>query len=248
MKKKRVNWEVGLYRYNLSDKQATYPRVQLRGTVTLKELAAIMEKRTGIYKAENTYAILSIMEKIIEDCLIEGFAVSGHLGTLTPTVTGLWGYDRIQPSVREQNKAVIRYAMSPRLKEHLADPLFKTIPRRETGPTCSHVENIYAVNDGRQEWHSRDVLIIKGSHLLMNGDDPTRGLYFINAETNETAAHITPDAMLQNTRSVIMATIPALPTGNYRLRVISQCTTSSRPLHPPQCGQKKKPLMIKNMN
>lgn len=77
MEKKRVNWEVGLYRYNLSEKLETYPRVQLRGTVTLQELADVMEKRTGIYKAENTRAILSIMEKIIEDYLIEGYAVSG---------------------------------------------------------------------------------------------------------------------------------------------------------------------------
>lgn len=245
MEKKRVNWEVGLYRYNLSEKLETYPRVQLRGTVTLQELADVMEKRTGIYKAENTRAILSIMEKIIEDYLIEGYAVSGNLGTLTPTVTGMWGHDRIQPAVREQNKAVIRYAMSSRLKEDLANPLFRTIPRRETGPTCSNVNNVYAANDGRQEWHPRDVLIIKGSHLLMNGDHPDRGLYFINAETNEAAAHITPDTMLQNTRSVIMATIPALPPGNYRLRVVSQCTTSPRPLHTPQTGETKQAWHIK---
>lgn len=47
------------------------------------------------------------MTDLVEEYLLEGFSVTGELGTLTPTVTGLWDFDRIQPTARAKNKAEV---------------------------------------------------------------------------------------------------------------------------------------------
>lgn len=236
-KKKRVEWGVGLYPYNLSDEPVYYPRVSQRGSVTLDELAAELERRTGIYRRDSVKAIVSIMESIIEDYLIDGYAVSGKLGTLSPSVTGMWNFDRLSPAARAENRAVVRYTMSPHMKESFDNPLFHTTVRGVTGPSIGDIKNMYALSDGRETWRSRDLLIISGRYLLMNGDLPERGLYFIDAVTGEVAAHLRPEDLLQHGRCEIIARVPELPDGRYRLRIVSQCTTSPRPLRHPKTAE-----------
>lgn len=243
MKKKRVEWSVGLYPYNLSEKRVTVPRVQLRGTVTLEQLAEEMERRTGIYRRDNIRAIVSIMESIIEDFLIDGYAVSGKLGTLTPCVTGIWNDNRLSPKARAQNKAVARYAMSQQLKKSFADPLFTESRRRQTGPNIGSVRNTAADYEQRDHWMPDDDLLISGKALLMNGDDPERGVYFVDAETGESVAHVKPER-LWCTRSQMIVRIPDIPAGRYRLRIVSQCTTTKRPLNKPHTGDSSQVWVI----
>ena len=67
--------------------------------------------------------------------------------------------------------------------------------------------------------------------LLMNGDLPERGLYYLNAETGATVCHIPAEQLSINTRSEIITIVPKdLPAGRYKLRIVSQCTTSPRPM------------------
>lgn len=238
MKDKRVKWTVGLYPYNLSDKHELYPRVNLRGTVTLDELAVVLERRTGIHRKENVRAVLSLMASLTEEYLVEGFAVAGPLGTLTPGVTGMWNFDRLKPQARAENQAVVNFTASGRLKASLANPLFRVSQRRRTGLVIGKVCNRYAVAEERQEWFPGDLLVIEGGLLLMNGDDPARGLYFISTDGNNKDVQILPSDFLLNSRSQIMIRIPGvMPAGEYGLRVVSQCTTSPRPLQKPHTYQ-----------
>ena len=76
-----------------------------------------------------------------------------------------------------------------------------------------------------------NAIIIQGDLLLMNGDLPERGLYYLNAETGATVCHIPAEQLSINTRSEIITIVPKdLPAGRYRLRIVSQCTTSPRPM------------------
>lgn len=73
--------------------------------------------------------------------------------------------------------------------------------------------------------------ILRGFMLLMNGDLPERGVYFLDAATGRTVAHISPDELAVSSRSRIVGIVPEeLPAGEYQVKVVSQCTTGPRPM------------------
>lgn len=137
--KKRAEWQVRLYSSNYKDAKGTYARMVLRGNVSLDQLAERLEERTGVYRADSTRAIIGLMTDLVEEYLLEGFSVTGELGTLTPTVTGLWDFDRIQPTARAKNKAEVCFSTSARLKKQLKDPLFHQGSNYRQGPRLDPV-------------------------------------------------------------------------------------------------------------
>ena len=75
------------------------------------------------------------------------------------------------------------------------------------------------------------IVFIYGQQLLMNGDLPERGVYLLRADTMDVACHLTPDTFALCTRGRIALQLPAdLAPGQYRLKVVSQCSTSPKPL------------------
>ena len=65
----------------------------------------------------------------------------------------------------------------------------------------------------------------------MNGDLPEPGVYLLRADTMDVACHLTPDTFALCTRGRIALQLPAdLAPGQYRLKVVSQCSTSPKPL------------------
>lgn len=231
MKDKRVTWQVLLRKYNLDPhKDEFYPQVLLMDRISVDQLIRRIVAAGSEYKLETYLAIAHRLEREIRDYLIEGYAISSSLGTLTPTVTGMWNFDRIDPDARAQNKATLNYTMSKELKESFANPLFHAVGSRTSRLAIGHVINPRH-RDVEAIASPGEYLILEGRLLLMNGELPERGLYFVDEETEEDAAFIRPEDMLLNTRSIIHIQVPGdLPIGTYRLRVVSQCTTGPRPL------------------
>lgn len=75
--KKRVEWGVRLQHYNLKESDDLHPRVVLRGTLDVHDLALILEERSrGIYRAARaqnqtslSYALSTELKKAFEDPL-----------------------------------------------------------------------------------------------------------------------------------------------------------------------------------
>ena len=172
-----------------------------------------------------------LMDGII-DCLMDGIAVNLPIGRLTPAVSGVWQTRRRYDStVRAENEAFINYTMSTRLRKALSDPLLDAV---EKGG--SRRLYILGVEDSNSKTQNEKltpggVLVVHGSMLLMNGDLPERGLYFLNAETGAIVRHLPAEQLSINTRSEIITIIPPdLPAGRYKLRIVSQCSTSPKPM------------------
>lgn len=234
MDKKRAEWRVRLYASNFENIKGTFARIALNGNRSLDELADELERRSGLYRADTTRAIMSLMSDLVEEYLLKGYAVTGELGTLTPTVTGLWDYDRLSPSARAKNKAEIRFIPSKRMKKGLKNALLHETSRAKQGPRFNPVSR-FDINDKWEYVMKPDALIlIEGIHLLMNGDDPTCGFYILDSETEEVARFFPREEILLNSRSQLMVQLKGeLPPGRYRFRVVSQCTTSPNPLREP---------------
>lgn len=238
MKKKRVEWSVSLYRCNIGEKKGQlYPRVNLRGTLNVEDLLdSIVEDRSELRWDTLRSAAYQLFSKM-EEMVIEGYAVSTPMGTLTPSVNGMWNFNRIDPEARAENKATLNYTMSKELKEAFANPLFRKTATPESKP---RIYSVRIMAEGKDEGWVRqgDAILIEGKLLLMNGELPSRGLYLIEAETGAQAAFIPPSEFLLNARSNICCRIPeGVPPGEYKLRVMSQCTTNPKPMQQVAVGE-----------
>lgn len=234
-KKKRPVWYISLHSYNFGNRDEKHPRVLLRGTLTLEDLVHELQKRIGGPRNEEyLYSISSMLMNVAEEALIEGFAINTPLGTLRPTVTGLWSPDRIQPQARHLNTAAVSYSMSKRLKTALADPLFYERTRRTTsGPVILETKDMGNHQSGGTLTPG-SLLIVKGRQLLMNGDSPHRGVEIVDSVTKEAVMFIPASELQLNTRSSFILPVPSdLPEGEYLLAVTSQCCTKPTPLLSP---------------
>lgn len=234
MEKRRAEWRVQLRSSNYKNVEGTYARVDLKGNLTTDQLAEIMVERNPYYPIDTVQAITSQMADLMEEFLLKGYSISGEMGTLMPTVTGPWDFDRIQPAARAKNKAEVRFSMSKRLKKQLEDPLFHPVTGRKQGPMLNPA-NRFPMNDKWEFVMKPDSpIFLTGNRLLMNGDDPSCGFYLIDAETGEVCRFFPREELLFNSRTQIMVKLNGeLPPGLYRFRVISQCTTSNIPLQKP---------------
>lgn len=237
MEKKRVEWKVNLYPYNLGEKKGElYPVVALRGTVDLEGVIdAVIAERSELRRETLRSVAHQLMEKA-EDLLMEGFAVSTPLGILTPSVTGMWNANRLSSGARAENKAVLNYTMSGGLKKAFANPLLQERKRPDAGPRMYRVIDLATgAQDGSLTPGS--LFRVSGQLLLMNGDLPERGLYLCDRDTGREAAFIPANEFPMNSRSEIYARLPEdVPPGQYTLKVLSQCTTNPRAMKAAAAG------------
>lgn len=234
MGKKRAEWNVRLYPSNLTGVEGTLVRVAQSGTLSLDDLADLLEKRTGGYRSDTTRAIISMLTDLVEEKLLEGYAVSSGIGTLVPAVDGCWDYNRIQPKARAKNSAKVNFKPSLRLKKSLKNPLFHSVEGITQGPLFDP-EMRFPLNESNERVMPSDALVyLKGRRLLMNGDDPSCGFYILDAESGEVCRFFPREEIHVNTRGMLMVKLNGeVPPGLYKFRVVSQCTTNSRPLKKP---------------
>lgn len=232
MKKKRAEWKVKLRRSNFKMHRGELaPQVILTQKYKLNGvLERITKNGCGLSYGTLKLAADLLMNEI-EDCLLEGSAVNLPIGILTPGVKGLWQVsERYDPKVRAQNEAVINYKMSAELRKALKDPLLvaENISSRRVAISTVNDQGSGTINE---RLTPGSVIILQGDMLLMNGDLPERGLYFLNAETGEMVCHLPAEKLSINTRSQIITLVPQdLPAGRYKLRIVSQCSTSPKPM------------------
>lgn len=234
-KKRRVEWAVRLHHYNLKEGNNLHPRVVLRGTLGLEDLAQRVEWRTrGLYKAEETVIIAHKLMEAAIDALVDGYALNTSLGRLTPVVTGMWSFARLSPAARAANKASVSYALSRELKDAFSNPLFHDEVPPDRGPDVFLVHDMESNSDNRRITPGGYVWL-KGRHLLMNGDSPERGVELLEAETGRVVRRYTAEELTHSaTRSRMLLRLPDdLADGLYRLAVTSQCTTKPTPLKKP---------------
>lgn len=233
-----MEWSVSLYRCNIGDRKGNlYPRVNVRRTLDVEDLLdEIVADRSELRRETLRSAAYQLFSKI-EELAIEGYAISTPIGTLTPSVSGMWNPNRLDPDARAENKATLNYTMSKELKAAFANPLFRKTATPESKP---RIFSVRIMAEGNAEGWARpgDAIFIKGKLLLMNGELPARGLYLIEAETGKQAAFIPPEEFLLNARSNIMCRIPeGVPPRDYKLRVMSQCTTNPKPMQQIAIGE-----------
>lgn len=234
MRKKRAEWKVTLRESNYGQHQSSelVPKIVLTDTLTLDQvIARRVTEHACALNAETLRHAAALLADAVEAHLLAGCAVSTPLGTLTPAVTGVWSADRLLPEERQKNEATVRFRPSPRLKRALADPLLEDVGRGARWQLSIDSVDDVASGTRNERLTPGRAAIVRGRMLLMNGDRPERGVYLEEADTGRTVCHLTPDTFIENTRTRIVLQLPeSLPEGEYRMRVVSQCTTHPAPM------------------
>ena len=105
--KKRVEWGVRLQHYNLKESDDLHPRVVLRGTLDVHDLALILEERSrGIYRAADTELIVNQLMSVARDALVDGYALNTPMGRLTPVVRGISTVSTLPPAHRTRHRSL----------------------------------------------------------------------------------------------------------------------------------------------
>ena len=87
---------------------------------------------------------------------------------------------------------------------------------------------------------AKGVVEVRGYNLKIEGDDPTCGLWFIDDAGNE---HKTV-YIIENKPARIIAMIPNLDNGNYRIKVVTQFSVGGRFLRTPKVFVYPKNLQV----
>lgn len=215
--------------YELQGKREQVPLLRIRGTVQDGEIAAEAARRLGSYKSFEIEMVMKIVEEVMADALTSGYVVKNSLGTLQPGITGVWNSDRIQPSARAQNKAVVNYSMSKELKKRFSHPLFHAVDVSRPGPKLvSCVDR--ATGSYNKLITPGGIIDLKGHRLRFLPENELHGLFFEDVALKRRVAFVQARLVPLATTGRCTLQVPPLPPGTYRIGVVNQCSNSARPV------------------
>ena len=89
----------------------------------------------------------------------------------------------------------------------------------------------------------KNVRII-GQRLKIAGDDPSCGLYFVSDKPQDAPIKVDTSEYVVNNPSELVAVIPSLKKGNWKLRLVTQYSTGPKHLKTPQSVTFEKALTV----
>ena len=196
------------------DKEAIITRMLNRGTLLT---------RTDIV------AVLNNFEETMNEVHLEGYTVTLPLFNTSTSISGVFEspLDSFDPNRHKLNINLTKGAVLRNTEKNL---------KFEKTNTATPLPNIQEVKDSlsgtvNEKLTSKGVIELRGYNLKIEGDDPTCGLWIMDADTNE---EMKCEVFIENKPSKVIAALPALPNGNYLVKVASQHTGGGTMLRVPK--------------
>ncbi len=223
---------VDLYDNILTEKLGDYTgRVRITGTLHNTEVAQrIVNERTE-YRLETIENILNLADSKKVEIIAEGKSLVDGVGQYMLNISG--SFEGENPTFdSEKHKLGITYtpskSMLDALKRITVDPRLA-----KTGPVINTITDSTtgAVNS---QITSGGPAIIEGNLMLLKGDDPTIGIYFVPENGGEA---VKVSMVVTNTKSQIIFIIPTLTDGQYFVRVTTQAGANYQIVKEPRSYQ-----------
>jgi hypothetical protein len=179
----------------------------------------IMKIGAGLTRSDIA-SVLEAAKQVIADIVADGGAVNFELFNAYPSIQGVFNSpDDAFDSARHK----IRINLHPgaALRSAVNDIKLKRVAAVLTGTVITSVVDVKsgAVNGGLTP--GRDIKIA-GVKLKIAGNDPSVGLYFVPVEGDP--VKVDPTDIVVNNPAELIAVIPPLAAGIWRVRVITQYT------------------------
>lgn len=155
--------------------------------------------------------ILDSYNAAVLDRIRRGFRVNTGLCTMSLGVHGIFDNVNEQFSA-DKHKLVVRLSPTAALKGAVSDV------RTVTSHGSANEPHLSGVPDSAE---SGALLELRGGNIKIVGDDERCGVWFIS-EQDGTETGVTRDRIAVNTQNHVVAVVPPLPAGRYRIRLTTQ--------------------------
>lgn len=213
---------VDLYDNKLTDKQNDYcGKVNITGTVRNPNIAERIVKARTEYRYETIVNILDMSDEIKRNAIAEGKSVIDGVGQWILSISGLIDGEQLKFDPTK-HKFSVTFTPGNKLLALLKN-LSANFRMAKIGPVVNSFldSTTKSVN---QVLTPNAPAVINGSNLIVKGDDPSVGVYFIPDGVNQTPIKV--NLIVTNTKSQIIIQVPNLPDGQYMLSVTTQAGAS----------------------
>jgi hypothetical protein len=188
----------------------------IRRSFNKEELIDLMLQRGTLMTKTDALAVFNNIEETIVDIVSDGDTVHLPLFNIGFSISGAFdgAFDSFDPARHKLNvkinkgtllRSVERKVKLTKVNAHSPQPRIYTVKDITTGT----VDKILS---------SGGVVEINGKNIKITGNNPECGLYFVDDNGAQTKANI----FALNKPSILIAHIPILAAGNYKLKIVTQ--------------------------
>lgn len=183
-----------------------------------EDIADRMIREGSEIKRDTLVSIINERDRIICENLMKGYSIQTGVCQYTPRVTGMWKKDELEydPNL---HKVILDITPSEPVREALANINIQVLGVKNNGSAISLVTDT-AIGRADGFITAGDDIQIEGDRLKVVGDESVVGVFFIS-EDGCRITQVTRRLTL-NDPDRIIARVPSLPAGNYRLRIVTQ--------------------------
>ncbi len=161
-------------------------------------------------------AVLNAIESTVADILDEGSTINMPLFNTSFSVSGVFEgpLDSFDANRHKLNVNITKGTLFKSLEKSI---VFEKTHAVAKAPQVLELKDVFS-NKLNEELTPGGVVELKGYNLKIAGDHSDCGLWFVS----ESGTSIKSDIIIQNKPSVVIAMIPTVPSGNYRVKLVTQ--------------------------
>lgn len=173
------------------------------------------------FSLEQILTVWRVVNNAVIDRVLNGSLVDGGIGIYYAKITG--SFDSEQSTYDSDKNAIdIAFRTGKTVKE-LASTIRPAIAQGNTiKPEIISVLDVESGSDNVLT--PGGFLDITGKNLLVTGTNEDVGLYFVNTEDDSKTVKLEVAKIGVNSSVRIACVVPELEIGNYRIKVVSQCS------------------------
>ncbi|MDR1113019.1 MAG: DUF4469 domain-containing protein [Bacteroidales bacterium] len=183
-------------------------------------IARILKKGTALTKTD-VLAVFNGIEEAIADALLEGNTINLPLFNTSFSISGVFE-GPLDAFDGNRHKLNINLTKGVLLRDAEKNVKFEKTNIAAPQPQIQEVKDSVS-GTVNETLTASGVVEVRGYNLRIDGNDPSCGLWFVADNGSEVKASV----IIENKPSRIIAMIPALPAGKYRVKVVTQYTGSN---------------------
>jgi hypothetical protein len=162
--------------------------------------------------------------------LADGFSVENDYYSMHPKIGGTFDHAEGRPD-KEKNRVDFTFRKRQAARDLIGHI---TVEIEGVAETSAYIAEVLDVASGASDETLTPGGVIKvlGGHIKIAGDNPACGLYLVNAADGQ-AQKVTGN-LVENHPTCLLAQLPALTAGTYRVRIITQYSSGNTFLKEPR--------------
>ncbi|MGE4513855.1 MAG: DNA-binding domain-containing protein [Chryseobacterium sp.] len=190
--------------------------------------ASAMEHATELFLKEMAYQ------------LCDGFSINTGYFTASTTIRGVFD-NPSETFNKDKHSIIFQFNQGEKLRAEIPNIEVEILGVAESSAVILQVTDVKSGSVNDLLTPGRNLKIV-GSKIKVAGEDPSVGIYFLDAAT-QAKTKVDPTDIVTNNPSEVMVVIPELSAGTYNLEIVTQFTDSSM-LKQPRTALLDKPLTV----